>query len=356
MDGLRAATEAWLECLALSDANPLFNDPYWAQEYAAARLSSEDVFGWTLRNGDGEVIAVLPFRHELPRSRFSLCRALLLADGSFDSDYLDFPIRRGYEDQALATCLDLLAGERGLDAMVLSPIPSASETLKRLRPELERRGLPSRERTVECCVAQLPATFEAYITGLKPRMRTKLRAALRTAEEQGFSFHWCDRADELDQHLEGLFQLHAMRWEAAGEEGSFREEGRCRFYRAVAQRFLKRGDLRFARLERDGEAIAYQFGPVVEGTYYQLQEGFHTDYMKARVGIALRALSLRHLIEEGVHAYDFMEGVSRHKTDWGAEVLHCTTIAFALPRVRARLSYSARSLIDRWWPPENPSL
>ena len=156
MDGLRAATEAWLECLALSDANPLFNDPYWAQEYAAARLSSEEVFGWTLRNGDGEAIAVLPFQHELARSRFSLSRALLLADGSFDSDYLDFPIRRGYEDQVLATCLDLLAGERRLDAIVLSPIPAASETLKRLRPELERRGLPSRERTVECCVAKLP--------------------------------------------------------------------------------------------------------------------------------------------------------------------------------------------------------
>lgn len=343
--GLRGAADAWREVLASTDANPFFNDPGWAIDYAEAWLDSADVFGWTLRDADGRAVAVLPFRVEPSRGTFALRRALLVSDGTYDSDYLELPIRRGEEAAVLQRMIDLLRGRRGVDAMVLSPIPPSSPLLEPLRAELARRHLPARESQVGCCVAQLPDDFAEYVKGLKSRMRSKVRSSMRKAEELGATFHWCDDAATLDEHLERFYELHAMRWDG---EGSFVDERRKRFFHALAHRFLEEGTLRFSRLDLDGVPIAYQFGAVTAGAYYQLQEGYHTDHAKIRIGTALRGLSIERLIDEGIHTYDYMAGVSRHKTDWGADVVDCVTLAFALPRVRARIAYGARALVDRW--------
>lgn len=343
--GLRGAAQAWREVLAETDANPFFNDPAWASDYAEAWLASADVFGWTLRDADGRAMAVLPFRLEPPRGTFALRRALLVSDGTYDSDYLEPPVRRGAEAEVAARMLELLGGRRGVDAMVLSPLPPTSPLLAPLRAELTRRHLPARESKVGCCVATLPGDFDAFVKGLKSRMRSKVRSAMRQADELGTTFHWCDDAATLDEHLARFYELHAMRWDGAG---SFVDAGRKRLFDALARRFLADGTLRFSRLDLAGTPIAYQFGAVAAGAYYQMQEGYHTDHAAIRIGIALRGLSIERLIAEGVSTYDFMAGVSRHKTDWGADVVDCVTLAFALPRVRARIAYGARALVDRW--------
>ena len=53
------------------------------------------------------------------------------------------------------------------------------------------------------------------------------------------------------------------------------------------------------------------------------------------------------LIGEGVRDYDFMEGDARHKRDWGGAPRPAETVAFALPRLRARLEYGLRAFLDR---------
>lgn len=348
LEGLERALPAWEELVAAAPATSLCNLPGWAFDHARAYASPASVFGWTLRGEDGAVVAVLPLRKEPARGRFALGRALLVQDGTFDSDYLELPIRRGHESAVLAELVRLLRARRGIEAVVLSCVPAEAPQLPALRELFARRGLPARERPAAACAAELPDTFEAYLSKLKSRMRSKVRASLRASEEQGGAFAWCHEAERLDEHLAGLYRLHAMRWSEVGERGSFDDAGRRRFYALLVPRLLREGALRFARLEQRGEPVAYQIGALAGGTYYQLQEGYHTSFADARVGTALRALFVQRLIGEGVRRYDFMAGISRHKTDWGATPRPCTTIAFPLPRLRAKLAYHARALADRW--------
>jgi hypothetical protein len=49
-----------------------------------------------------------------------------------------------------------------------------------------------------------------------------------------------------------------------------------------------------------------------------------------------------------VRAYDFMAGDARHKRDWGGLDRPCTTIAFPLPKWRARLAYGLRERVESW--------
>ena len=231
-----------------------------------------------------------------------------------------------------------------LEALVLTGVPDDAPMLGALKAELGRRRLPYRERPVPCLSADLPETFDDYLKGLRSRMRSKVRQALRKAEAAGATFAWC--TDDLEEHVEGLFALHTRRWEQEGQAGSFASPERRRFFHALARIHGERGTLRLSRLDHAGETVAYQFGVALSGRYYQIQEGYHPGVEEFRSATALRAHSVRSLIEDGVRSYDFMAGSSRHKQDWGGEPRPCTTLAFALPRVRARIAYGARAWLD----------
>jgi CelD/BcsL family acetyltransferase involved in cellulose biosynthesis len=339
----RLAREAGLD--------PLCNSHAWSEAHARAFTAERDVFGWSFEH-QGELAGILALRREPSRGVLALRRALFVADGTFDSDYLAPPIRAGLERAVTRQLFDLARAERGLEALVLSGMPEDSPFLAALRTELDVRGLPYREHAVTCLAAPLADSFELTLASLKPRMRSKVRSALRSAEERGARLAWCRRRDELEPWLAELFRLHELRWRAQGRPGSFADPRRRAFYQAFTASALERGELAFARLEEGGSVSAIQLGARIGERYYQIQEGFDPAREDDRVGTALRALALTDLIARGVRSYDFMAGDSRHKRDWGGAPRPCTTIAFPLPRWRARLAYGLRQRAERWWPRE----
>lgn len=334
--------------MADARADALCNAFDWGELYIRAYVPPADLFGWKLTTNDGMPIGILAFRYEPRRGPFALRRVLFAVDGSFDSDYLDFPSKRGFEAIVARAALDLLIAKRDVEAVVLSCIPNDSETLTTFRSETARRNWVRREISVPCSIASLPATFDDYLKQLKPRVRSKVRQALRLGEENKAVYAWCHDANTINEHLELLYQLHGSRWKAAGQSGSFVDVRRRHFYNTLAPAFLTSNRLRFARLEINGNPVAYQIGTLANNVYYQLQEGFDTHFSELRVATTLRALVIRDLIAARVSGYDFMAGESQHKSDWGAEARPCTTLAFPLPGFRARAAYGARAVVD-WW-------
>ena len=341
---LQAARSDWACAFERADVDPLGNAPDWGLAYASAWLRDAEVFGWTARCG-GDVVGFLPLRHEPRRSPLALRRALLLPDGTFDSDYLDLVVRPEHRAEVLDALLFELDRTRGVDAVVFSCIPTDSPTPGLLREALRVRRRPFREREVPCLAAPLPGTFDAYLRGLPKRMRTKVRRALREAAARGARHAWT-AATDLEELLEQLFALHTARWNAIGRPGSFGDERRRRFYADLAQAWAEQGKLRMVRLELDGEVVAIQFGVREGDTYYQMQEGYAPEHASWRAATALRALAVSDLIDEGVRDYDFMGGDDRHKLDWGGVPRPCRTFAFPVGGLRARAAYRLRALLD----------
>lgn len=345
IDAFAALASDWERCARAARLDPLCNAHGWTLAHARAFAEEQEVFGWRLE-ADGEVVGVLALRRERGRGFLALRRALFLADGSFDSDYLAPPVAPGFEREFARLLID--GQVEGIEALVLAGMPETSGFLGALRVELAARGLPHREHDVPCLAAPLGDSFEAYLAALKPRMRTKVRGAVRDAERRGARLEWCREASELERRLEELYRLHELRWKAEGRAGSFADPRRRVFYRSFAGQALARGTLRFARLVEGETTVAAQLGVALGERYYQIQEGFDPAREEQRVGIALRALGIRMLIAEGVRSYDFMAGDSQHKRDWGGEPRPCTTLAFPLPRWRARLAYRLREKVERW--------
>ncbi len=280
-----------------------------------------------------------------------------LGDGSNDSDYLDFIIAAGYEGPVMEAFRRHWGAElRRGTVLALNEIPASSPNLPFLK-QLSADLLWT-ESDAPCGTVALPATWEQYLGMLRPRFRTKVRSALRNLESRAeVRFGFCESAAELEQRLPGLFDLHTRRWAQEAKPGVFRWDRKREFYSAMSPLLLERGWLRCSWLDWNGHMLACQYGFAYDGVYSQLQEGYEPAAEHWNAGIGLRAWSIRELLRQGVREYDFLGGIGRHKSDWGAETKHSKRILLAAPGWRNSLlcrspewEASAREAVGRLLP------
>jgi peptidoglycan/xylan/chitin deacetylase (PgdA/CDA1 family)/CelD/BcsL family acetyltransferase involved in cellulose biosynthesis len=285
----------------------------------------------------GEVRGIAPlYAKEVRRYKQTVESLLFIGDGSNDSDYLDFLIAQGYEQPVLAAFHQ--HWNRGFSrgvALLLNEFPATSPNVPILKDLARSRHHLWRQTETPCGTISLPESWDAYLTMLRPRFRTKIRSVLRNLEGRDeVSFGFCRSQTDLEQLLPILFDLHTRRWQQEGKPGVFGWLQKQEFYRAVSPLLLERNWLRLSWLKWGDQVIACQYGFVYGTVYYQLQEGYEPDAEHYNPGIGLRGWSIREFLKEGIREYDSMGGFGRHKSDWGASVKQSTHIVESRTTIR----------------------
>jgi peptidoglycan/xylan/chitin deacetylase (PgdA/CDA1 family)/CelD/BcsL family acetyltransferase involved in cellulose biosynthesis len=330
--GLYDLRPAWDSLLRGSAGNTIFLSWEWLTAWWRSYGKTGELRILTASDENGALRGIAPLRLQTMRKYGQKYSALaFVGDGSMDSDYLDFIVASGHEEQVLETFHRHCLGQQEHDGILLiNEIPAASPNVPFLRQMAVRDGLIWREKDVPCGTVRLPQTWEAYLGTLKPRFRTKVRSVLRNLESRAdVRFRFCETTEHLERLLPALFDLHSMRWQREGKPGVFGFPGKRDFYFALSRLFLDRNWLRFSWLEWNGRILACQYGFEYAGKYFQLQEGYETAAEHWNVGIGLRAWSIQQFLKQGVREYDFLGGVGQHKTDWGAETTNSKQILVA---------------------------
>ena len=335
---LEALRGPWTRLLDESGSKTIFLTWEWAAAWWAAYGEPGELRILTFTDEEGALRGIAPLRHQVTRGHGQTVPALsFIGDSSIDAprlndtDYLDFIIAAGYEAQAMEafhryTAEALKSGT----VLLLNEIPETSPNLAPLIRAAESREMLRAETDVPCATVRLPGTWDEYLRMLQPRFRSKIRSVLRNLKGQpGVQFRFCDDAGQLERLLPALFDLHTRRWASEGKSGVFRWERKRDFYFRLSRLLLERGWLRLSWLEWNGKILACQYGFAYGGTYFQLQEGYEPASEHWNLGIGLRAWSIRQFLKEGLREYDFMGGVGRHKSTWGAEVKHSKRILLA---------------------------
>lgn len=314
---------AWEELLAASGADTVFLTPAWMECWWRVYGGSRTPAFVVARRGT-EVAAIVPLvvAEERWKDRLPLRTLRFAGDATFDSDYLDLIAAEGQDESLVAgTWTWVRAHGPHFDWAHLNEMPVASPRYAALRGTLERRGEFVEEERIGCVVLALPASWDAYLASLKPRMRTKVRSLRRVLEEKHrVTVSSCATPEELDLRLPSLFDLHERRWKQRGQPGVFGSERKRAFYAEISRELIGRGWLQFHTLEVDGVPVAHQFCMGYRKTVYLLQEGYDPDWEPHGVGNVLRAMVFERLIAEGWSSYDFLAGVTDHKLSWGGTV------------------------------------
>jgi peptidoglycan/xylan/chitin deacetylase (PgdA/CDA1 family)/CelD/BcsL family acetyltransferase involved in cellulose biosynthesis len=333
-DELESLRTGWDALLRESAGASTFVTWEWAAAWWSAYGTPGDLRLLAAFKGDA-LCGIAPLRRKTVRRCGQTVEALcFVGDGSNDSDYLDFIATAGRE----ASVMDAFCGvlDKELDrgaVLLLNEIPAASPHLRALQDRFAgAQGRAWSEADVDCGALRLPETWEEYLSRLRPRFRTKVRSVLRDMESRpDVRFGFCETPQQVGAMLPVLFDLHTRRWNHDGKPGVFGWDAKRAFYRNVSTRLLERGWLRFSWLEWNGRVLACQYGFTYGNTYYHLQEGYEPDSAHWNIGIALRAWSIRKLLHQGIREYDFLGGLGRHKTDWGADLKRSKQVLVAKP-------------------------
>jgi CelD/BcsL family acetyltransferase involved in cellulose biosynthesis/peptidoglycan/xylan/chitin deacetylase (PgdA/CDA1 family) len=312
----------WDGLLERSTSASIFLTWEWMSAWWSAYGPADGLRVFLITDEFGRPAGIAPMR-EASEKRYGLPYRKLsfVGDGSCDSDYLDFLIAAGCERPVLETWWRHLRDELADGLLLeLNEIPAASPSLAVLDGLAAENRFVQASSDVPCGAVSLPAAWPDYLKTLTPRFRTKIRSVLRSLGERGdVDFGFCGVSGELDGLLASLYDLHTRRWANDGKPGVFRWDQKRQFYETVSPLLLERGWLRLSRLKWKGRVLACQYGFLYRDRYFQLQEGYEPACEHWNLGAGLRAWSIQRLIGEGVREYDFLGGVSRHKSNWGAE-------------------------------------
>jgi peptidoglycan/xylan/chitin deacetylase (PgdA/CDA1 family)/CelD/BcsL family acetyltransferase involved in cellulose biosynthesis len=313
----------WNELLDGSTSNNIFLTWEWLRPWWSVHGRGGDLCILAAYDDAGVLRGIAPLRRNTAcRYRQTVPSIAFLGDGSNDSDYLDFIAAAGWEAPVFEAFRGSLEEElKQGTVLLLNEIPETSVSLSLFRKLAESKSRILIEKEVACGTVRLPAAWEGFLDMLKPRFRTKVRSVLRNLEaRREVRFGFAQTPAEVERLLPILYDLHTRRWAEVGKPGVFGQPGKRDFYAKLSARLLERGWLRFSWLEWNGTVLACQYGFVYQGVYSQLQEGYEPNSEHWNTGIGLRAWSIRELIRQGVREYDFLGGMGRHKSDWGAEV------------------------------------
>jgi CelD/BcsL family acetyltransferase involved in cellulose biosynthesis len=292
---LEALAPAW-DALWRRDPNATpFQSPHWLLPW------------WRQFAGGGELAAVWDDGVLLP--------AYVLRDEDSDES-LGMLLGTGISDY-----LDLLGNDAAGALAQLLSIDCQLWDLQNLRPSspLLTAALPdgwsdNAEEMEPCPVLSLASPDTLLSTHARKKLRYYRRALARDAEVAYESA----TAENLDELLRALYDLHARRWQRRNLPGVLADDAIQAFHAEAARRMLGAGALRMYAMRRNGTIIAVLYGFAHHGVTYYYLSGYDPDFERLSIGNVIVAHAIDEAIREGAHTFDFLRGAEEYKYSWGA--------------------------------------
>ena len=301
------AEEAWSALLPRCATDTVFLTPWWQRTWWRCFGEDYDLRLIALEDG-GDLLGLAPLVER---------DGVLSFLGDTDLfDYHDFIVPQDDGPAFYDAVLDHFA-ESGAASLDLKSVPEHSPTLELLPAAAERRGLSVElEREEVAPVAELPPTWDEFVSGLGKKYRHELRRKLRRLDAAGdHSLYMCDNDRDLSSCLEGFFPLHRA---SSPEKAAFWNPTREKFFVDVLTEAAARDVLRLAVLKLNGERPAMCVNFDYGSSYLLYNSGYDPAYARMSVGLLNKALTIKWAIASGKRVFDFLRGDERYKYELGA--------------------------------------
>ncbi len=236
-------------------------------------------------------------------------------------DYLDIICAAEDTEAVLGAALDFLCGPStpAWHELHLCSIHERSPTRAALRSAVKKHGFWIRERQQDVCpVVPLPDTWEAYLAQLDRKHRHELRRRLRLAEANPeIGWYIADPEGDLPKAVDVFIRLMRA---SHPDKAAFMTKEMAAFFHAVAREAAVRGALQLAFLTVGGQEAAALFNFDVNNRILVYNSGFDfRRFPRLGAGFLLVAYTIRHAIEQGREAYDFLRGSEAYKYRFGGQ-------------------------------------
>ena len=315
--GFRALQHCWNLLLQESTASTVFLTWEWLYTWFKHLREDKELFILRLSHGE-DTVGLIPMaiRPHVLGNFLGVRLVEFLGMSKAGSDYLDFIIRRGWEEHALAA-LEKFAEDTSL-MFRLAQIKKDDCFASRWAARMEHQGWRvSSAKTNVCPFIRLSGhSWQSYLATLGSEHRYSVQRQLRNLNKN-FDVQ-LERVTSEPQCQEALLLLKALqdrRWGRGGSD-TFYPSPVASFHEEFARVALARGWLRLFVLRLNGKPAASLYGFRYNGVFYFYQSGFDPAYRKHSVGLVTMALTIKAALEEGAEECDLLHGGEEYKFHW----------------------------------------
>lgn len=333
-EGWQRLETRWDELLSDSTADAVFLCWAWLDTWLEVYGDGGEWVVLVAEDPAGRLLGIAPMMLDRAGSKGpgKWVRRLMLLGQKADtaSEYLDWIVRRGFEDDVTGAVarhvLQDMAGE--WDLIEFSTVREDSMVLAAMRRAFKAAGADVAVKTLTTSpYLPLPASWDEFLAGRRGKFKQRW-SKLHRDHRVELRFGGVDFS--VDEGMAKLQQLNQQRW---GESGtSFRSARYVRFHQQVANRLHKEGRLLLIFLELDGQIIAGRYDFVHGGKAWCFQGGWLPEWEKRSAGKMLVTEIIRWAIQQGLREYDFLGGSAAYKSDWTDTCRTLVTVTTVNPR------------------------
>ena len=240
------------------------------------------------------------------------------------SDYLDLIVHRDYEKPVAETLAGYFRKNFShCDIIQLDETCTNSIIFKFLLPLLNNFNYKYNITRREICPRiTVPETMSEYFKQLNPKVRYKLKKALRDCTDESlFTINKVETEYELIKSFQDFVKLHQKRWNRLGLSGLFSDDKYNQFLKDAAHVFLKKGILNFTAVYSNNECVAAECAFKYKNIYYDYLKAFddQSPLARYRPGKALLLSLIKDAAENNCKTVDLLRGCETYKFEFAEE-------------------------------------
>ncbi len=319
VEGFEKLREEWSQLLETSDSRCFFLTWEWLYTWWKHLSNNRSLFLLTVRSGE-DLVAIVPLARKPPSFPLSSGTLEFLGTGTAGSDYLDFIIQRGKQQDVLPALAEYLVRENAL--LELAQIKRGDGLAVEFAGQCIEQGWRSWETSINVCptINLTGHTWDSYLATLGSEHRYNFRRKLKNLSNRfEVRFEMARSEDERKEALTTLVSLHSLRWEERGGSDAFFIPEHVSFHDELSSLALQQGRLRLFTLRLDGRPAASLYGFRYGKVFYFYQSGFDPSFASSSVGLITMGLAIQSAIEEGAEEFDLLHGAEKYKFLWAHE-------------------------------------
>lgn len=209
-------------------------------------------------------------------------------------------------------------------AVRLNSLPSWAYYADTFKKMLAEKNVFYKVTDASTCIFLETATPEELF---KATDKKKFRQKLNRLKDQGnVAFEVFTDAEDIDNWLNGLFELHIKRWAVTNTPSIYRDEKVKEFYRSCMKAWLAQGILIRFSIKLNDKRISYVTALFEHGYLLHHTCTFDIDYEKQSPGLLIINMIARWMADRGMTKMEFGDGGEMYKYQFTSNQLPHQTI------------------------------
>lgn len=308
--------ESWNNLLKNSQSNTIFLRWEWLYNWWRVYENPKRFLYIVLVKEHGRVLGIAPLCIE---KKFTgiVKEIKFLGSNKVCSDYLDFILLKGREEETLTSILSFLQDQKHLwNRFNLTDIPEDSSTISIIQSYFGEKTAPVNTRYTICPYINLNEQWDTIVDSFASVVKNTISRKLKKFSALPDSDFYKADPDDIQNFYLKFVRLNKKRMKMMKRNSPFNDPDFLKFHKIILQELSGQGIANLYFLKAEDTFFAGIYILSYNGKYHFYQSGFFPDWSWLSPGTLLFYFCIKDAYKNHAAEFDFLRGDEKYKDSW----------------------------------------